>query len=74
MNELIALVSQRSGLSLDESQKAVMVIIDILKQRLPAPLASHIDSLVTGGAAGLEAEAGELLKGAIGGFFGSHNK
>lgn len=30
----------------------------------------HLDSFMSGGASGLEAEAGEILKGKLGGFFG----
>lgn len=74
MNELITLVSQRTGLSMEDSTKAVTAVIDVLKQRLPAPLANHIDSLLAGGASGIGAEAGELLKGAVGSLFGDRNK
>lgn len=49
-------------------------MIDFLKQRLPTPIASHLDSLIAGGLSGeankLGSEAGELLKGALGGLFG----
>lgn len=71
MNELVNLVVQRTGLSPEDAQKAVTAVLDILKQRLPAPIASHIDAFLSGGAGGLGAEAGELLKGALGGIFGA---
>ena len=74
MNELVNLVVQRTGLSEENATKAVQAVIDILKQRLPAPIASHIDGFLNGGVGGatggLGEEAGELLKGALGGFFG----
>jgi hypothetical protein len=74
MNELIAQVSQRTGLSPEDAQKAVVAVIDFLKQKLPPPLASHLQAFIDGGAQGglgaLEAEAGELLKGKLGGMFG----
>ncbi|MDQ2868004.1 MAG: hypothetical protein M3R59_06270 [Verrucomicrobiota bacterium] len=69
MNELVAMVVQRTGMSQEDAQKAVQAVIDVLKEKLPAPIASHIDSLLTGGAGGLEAEAGDMIKGALGGFF-----
>lgn len=76
MNELINLVVQRTGLSPEQAQQAVSAVMDFLKKKLPAPIASHIDSLLSGGAAGglgvLEAEAGELLKGKLGGMFGGN--
>jgi hypothetical protein len=74
MDELINLVVQRTGISQDDARKAVEVIVNALKSRLPGPLASHIDSFISGGMSGgvstLEAEAGEMLKGKLGGLFG----
>ena len=74
MNELIDTVVRETGISQDDAQKAVQVIIDILKSRLPAPLASQLDAFVAGGASGemntLETEAGDLLKAKLGGLFG----
>jgi hypothetical protein len=74
MNELINAVVQRTGLSQEDAQKAVGAVIDFLKTKLPAPIASHIDGLIGGGTSGglgtLEAEAGELLKGKLGGLCG----
>jgi uncharacterized protein (DUF2267 family) len=70
MNELANLVSQRTGLSQQDALNAVTAVIDILKQRLPAPLASHLEAILSGNTSELGAEAGELLKGALGGLFG----
>jgi hypothetical protein len=74
MDELINLVVQKTGISPENAQKAVQVVIDCLKSKLPGPLASHIDSFITGGMSGgigtLGGEAGELLKGKLGGLFG----
>ena len=74
MDELINLVVQKTGISQDDARKAVEVIVNELKSRLPGPVASHLDSFISGGVSGgistLEAEAGEMLKGKLGGFFG----
>jgi hypothetical protein len=74
MDELVNLVMQRSGLSQENAQKAVEAVIDILKEKLPAPLASHLDAFISDGMQGglgvLEGEAGELLKGKLGGMLG----
>jgi hypothetical protein len=74
MDELINLVVQKTGISQDNARKAVEVIVNQLKSRLPGPIANHIDSFISGGASGgmatLEAEAGEMLKGKLGGLFG----
>jgi hypothetical protein len=77
LNELVESVSQKTGLSQDQAQAAVEAVIGLLKQRLPAPLAEMLGSLVPTGAAsaatagagatGLEGEAESLL----GNLFGS---
>jgi len=73
MNELVTLVAQRTGLNQETAQKTVETVIDILKQKLPAPIATHLDAFLAGdmsGASGnIGSEAGEMLKGAIGTFF-----
>jgi uncharacterized protein (DUF2267 family) len=74
MDELINLVVQKTGISQDDARKAVEVIVSALKSKLPAPIASHLDAFLSGGASGglsaVENEAGEMLKGKLGGLFG----
>jgi hypothetical protein len=74
MDELINLVVQETGISQEDARKAVEVIVSELKSRLPGPIASHVDSFISGGTAGgmntLAGEAGEMLKGKLGGLFG----
>ena len=69
MNELIALAVQRTGMSQEDAEKAVATVLNYLKEKLPAPIASHIDSFLAGGMSSFGAEAGELLKGAVSGLF-----
>jgi hypothetical protein len=73
MDELIDLVVQKTGISQDDARKAVEVIVNELKSRLPGPVASHLDSFIGGGLSGgmntLESEAGEIFKGKLGGLF-----
>jgi len=60
MDELISTVSTRTGLSQDQARSAVDAVLGLLKTRLPAPLASHLDSLVGGSAsAGGDGSSGE---------------
>ena len=74
MDELINLVVQKTGISQEDARKAVEVVVSELKSRLPGPIASHLDSFISGGMAGgmntLAGEAGEVLKGKLGGLFG----
>ena len=71
MNELINLVVQKTGISQDDAQKAVQVVIDAIKSKLPAPIAAQVDAYLTGGGVdALEAEAGNILKGELGSMLG----
>jgi uncharacterized protein (DUF2267 family) len=74
MDELINLVVQRTGISQEDARKAVEVVVDTLKSKLPGPIASHLDCFLSGGLSGgvgtLAEEAGELLKGRLGTILG----
>jgi hypothetical protein len=74
MDELISLVVQKTGISQDDARKAVEVIVSALKSKLPGPIASHLDSFISGDMSGglntLTGEAGEMLKGKLGNLFG----
>ena len=75
MDELIAMVVQKTGLSQEKAQEVVTAVVNTLKSKLPAPIAGHLDAFLTGGVSGglgeLETEAGALLKGKLGSMFGS---
>jgi len=49
MDQLIAQITQRTGISEDQARQAVEMVVGLLKDRLPAPLAAQIDSLLNGG-------------------------
>ena len=62
MNELIEQLKSRVGLDDNKAQSAAQTVIDFLKQRLPAPVASHLDNVLAGGAAkGIEGKLGDIL-------------
>lgn len=46
MQELVDRLSQKTGLSQDQAQQAVTVVVNHLKEKLPAPLASGLDSIL----------------------------
>ena len=54
IDELIQVVSTKTGLSLDQAKTAVDAVLGFLKTRLPAPLASGLDSLAGEGTSGVE--------------------
>jgi hypothetical protein len=74
MDELIAQVSQRTGLPPEQARAAAQAVLEHLKGRLPPAIAGHLDQLLaaggSGGAAGQQDGAlGELTKN-LGGLFG----
>ena len=74
MDELVDMVVKKTGLSQDDARKAVEVVLNTLKSKLPGPIASHLDSFISGGMSGgmntIADEATEMLKGKLGGLFG----
>ncbi len=60
MDELVNLVSQKVGISPDQARQAVTVVVNFLKERLPAPIASQVDNVINNPG----------IAGAIGGLFG----
>jgi len=63
MDELIKLVSEKTGISEERAKVAVETVVGYLKEKLPAPLDTQIDAILGGG--GLE----DLAKG-LGGILG----
>lgn len=66
MDELISQVASQVGISEDIARQAVTIVVNFLKQKLPAPIASQIDGVLGGGGLG---NLGDLAKG-LGGVFG----
>jgi len=69
MNELTNLIVKKTGISQENAQKAVLVVFDFLKTKLPAPIASQLDSFLTGGTVNANAiteQAGGFLKSKVG--------
>ena len=46
MDELVKMVSARTGLPEDQAKKAAEAVLEFLKEKLPAPLAAQLDTLV----------------------------
>lgn len=60
MDELVKLVSQKTGISEDQARQAVTVVVNFLKERLPAPIAGQVDGVLNNSG----------VAGALGGLFG----
>lgn len=65
MDELVKLVSQKTGISEAQARQAVETVIDYLKEKLPQPIAAQVEGLLEGGKGGL----GDLA-GGLGGLLG----
>jgi ribosomal protein L7/L12 len=69
MDELIKRVTERTGLPEDKARAAVDTVVDFLKEKLPAPIAGHVDSALNSAGGAVADKAGDLIDG-IGGMFG----
>ncbi len=65
MDELVKVVSQKTGLSPEQSKAAAQAVIDYLKSKLPGPIAGQIDSVLQGSGG-----MGDMAKG-LGGMLGN---
>lgn len=72
MNELVQLLSQKTGLSPDKAQEVVNVVLSHLKEKLPAPLASVFDSYFASGPAegGSVTDKASSIASELGSMFG----
>jgi len=66
MDELIALVVEKTGISEQMAQTAVDTVLSFLKEKLPDPIASQIDNVING----IDADDVGNALNALGGLFG----
>jgi uncharacterized protein (DUF2267 family) len=60
MEELVKMVQQKTGISEDQARTAVTTVVNFLKGKLPAPIASQVDNVLNN----------KGIEGAVGGLFG----
>jgi nucleoid DNA-binding protein len=61
MDELVKLVSDKTGLNKELSETAVKVVLDYVKKKLPKPVAAQVDMVLGAGS------AADMLGGLLGG-------
>lgn len=66
MEELIKRVSERAGITEEQARTAVETVAEFLKERVPAPYSSYIDSFMSGGGGGKGGGLGNILGGMFG--------
>ena len=64
MNELTNIIVQKTGISQEDAQKTVQVVLGFLKTKMPASFATQLDSFLSG--SGLPRETGDFLTGKVG--------
>ena len=76
IDELVAKVSERTGMPADKARAAVDTMVQTLKSHLPPAMANHVDGLLAGtipSAATIGASITDMeaqMKGKLGGLFG----
>ncbi len=66
MEELINRVSERAGITEEQARTAVETVAEFLKEKVPAPYSSYIDSFMSGGGTGKGGGLGSILGGMFG--------
>jgi hypothetical protein len=66
MEQLIKLVTEKTGISESQATAAVNTVVNYMKDKLPAGLGSQVDSLLKGGgigdiAGGLKDKVGDIF-------------
>ena len=72
MDELINKVTQQAGISTDQAKKAVQTVVSFMKDKLPAPLASQVESALGGQGAGNIAGQAQQAMGGLGNMVGGN--
>lgn len=55
LNEIINKVAEKTGISTETAATAVTTVLDFLKQKLPAPIATQIEGLLSGSSSAADA-------------------
>lgn len=66
LSEIIKAITDKTGISQENASSAVSIVVNAIKQKLPAPIATQIDSILGGGGV---SGAVDAAKGAVGSLF-----
>ena len=70
MKELINTIVQKTGISQEDAQKTVQVMVGFLKTKMPGPFAAQLDSFLSG--SGPPPQTGDFLKPKVGQVVGAN--
>jgi hypothetical protein len=69
LDQLVATVSQKTGITPDKARQAVDSVVSQIKAKLPAPVSAHIDEMMAGNYQGTVADVEAKFKAM---FAGAH--
>lgn len=69
MATLAQIVAEKAGITEAQAQMAVKTVADFLKEKLPAPIASQVEAVLTTDVSGVAGAAESVMKG-LSGFMG----
>lgn len=61
MDEIVKMVAQRTGVSEDKARTAVETVVGYLKGKLPAPVGSQLDAVLSGKGGEIASSLGAML-------------
>lgn len=61
MDELIKMVSDKTGIGIDKAQDAVNTVMSFLKDKLPGPIGDQIESVIGGTSQAAHAEGSGFM-------------
>lgn len=68
MDELVKVISDRTGLPADQARAAAQAAVDFIKSKLPESAQGYVDMELNSGSAGdIASQAGNILGGLFGG-------
>jgi hypothetical protein len=76
MDDLIKMITEKTGISMDQAKGAIETVMGFIGDKLPGPIADQVKGLIGGGEGG-DAGGGDVMdkaKDALGGFFGGGDK
>lgn len=69
MEQIIKMITEKTGISTEQATTAVNVVTDYIKQKLPAGMGGQLDGLLKGDTSSLGNMA-DGIKDSLGGIFG----
>lgn len=67
MDELVNMITQKTGISQDQAKQAVSMTLDFVKQKLPPQVAGQVDAVMSGKGGNIAGDAANMLGGMMGG-------